>query len=364
MPPLRPAAAALALALALPLASCSTGGGPGAPATEPVREPGRTVFLPHAGVPFDGAASNGVWCATFPLAWHALGSEVLGGPLLLGSPAPAALVEGMNARPFPAAALDPASRVVVAGRYGDGVLDRIRREGREKFALDLPRAPLAPGRPEDLLAYAFLRKDLPFARPFEPFEEGIAFPGAAGRVPAFGIHGDSGAPDLAAMRGQTTVLFHGAGKDGRDMALEIRTKGGDVLLLAAVPFAGDLEGTWRSLAGVPRAAAGPLREGEVLAVPKVHFDLAHRFSEFLGAPLRNPGFEEFRVTEAMQSVLLRLDEAGVLLESEAVVEAKLSLDPEKRRFVFDRPFLLALREASSAEPYLLLWIANPDLMPR
>jgi hypothetical protein len=353
-----------ALALLAPLAACSTGGGPGASPTAPVREAGRTTFVPHAGVPFDGASRNGVWCATFPLAWHALGTEVLGGPVLLGPPAPADLVEGMNGRPFPAAALDPASRVVVAGRYGDGVLDRIRREGREKFGLDLPRSPLAPGRPEDLLAYAFLRKDLPFAVPFEPFEEGIAFPGAAGRVPAFGIHGDSGAADLDAMRGQTTVLFHGAGKSGEDMAIEIRTERGDILVLAAVPPAASLEAAWRSVLAIPRAAPGPILEGEVLAVPKIHFDLAHRFAEFPGAPLRNPGFEGFRVTEAMQSVLLRLDEAGVLLESEAVFEARLSMAPAKRRFVFDRPFLLALREAGAAEPYLLLWVANPDLMPR
>jgi hypothetical protein len=336
-------------------------------ATESIRVPGRTVFVPHAGVPFDGLTSNGVWCATFPLAWHALGDRVLKGKVDLGPPATRVLVDGMNARPFPEAALDPSSRIVEAGTLGDGVLDRIATQGREKFDLALPRTPLALTDPTDILAYAFLRKDLPFEVPFEPYPEGIGFAGADRQVPAFGLTSDSEHPDASAMRAQTSVLFHGAGTSKQDMALEIRAKGGkDVLILAAVPHRGSLEATWQGVRETPRQSGGPLIAGETLAVPKFHFDLTHRFAEFIGAPVLNPGFEDYFIVGAFQAVLFRLDEAGVLLEAEAALELKRSeeVPVPLRHFIFDRPFLIALREADAEEPYFLLWIANTDLMPQ
>ena len=36
--------------------------------------------------------------------------------------------------------------------------------------------------------------------------------------------------------------------------------------------------------------------------------------------------------------------------------------PRKRRFIFDRPFLLALKQADARVPYFLLWVGNTELL--
>jgi hypothetical protein len=283
----------------------------------------------------------------------------------LGPPAPAELVEGLNARPFPLEALDPRSFVATAGRLSDGVVERIAREGREKFRLDLPRTPLPPLGPADFVAFSFLRKHLPFDHPFESIDGGMYFAGSEVPVLAFGVTGEATGEQRIHLLRQVRVLLGGGDDDSADLVVGLSPTGGsDEILLARVAPGPTLEASWKSVA--ERIAASGTREpsfNAVLRVPKIHFDIRHRFGEIVGARFRNPGFEEGRLVEATQSILFRLDERGAVLESEALLAVGGGLERQDR-LVFDRPFLLALREAGKAEPYLLLWIANADLMPK
>jgi hypothetical protein len=272
----------------------------------------------------------------------------------------------MNAHPYPLDAVDAASCIAVAGRKGDGILERIAKEGKEKFGMDLPKRKVSLERPDDLLAYAFLRKDLPFEHPFETVESGIRFAGTEGLLPAWGINPGhrKGTGDLAAQ----VRLLHRAPADQADaFVLEFTPKGGkDRILLALVPGSPNLADAWKGVeervrAGKPRA----LRERPVLKVPRIRIDMERRYEEILGAPLANEGFKDYRVTEAAQSILFRLDEAGAVLESEAVLEAKGGdFDGRPDVFVFDRPFLVALLRKDAKEPYFLAWIANGDLLAK
>lgn len=325
-----------------------------------------TVVVPHRGVAFDPAKENAVWCATFEMAWQAFGRDVLKEPLRLGPPAPAAFVEGMNVRPYPLDAVDADSCIAVAGRKGDGILERIAKEGKEKFGLDLPKMKVTLERPDDLLAYAFLRKDLPFEHPFRPIRGGMSFAGATGSVPGWGINpGEIAATEKA--RGQVRLLSRSPSSEPDAFVLEFTPKGGgDRLLLALVPGSPDLAAAWKGVeervkAGKPRA----LKEDAILRVPRIRMDLQRRFEEILGAPLANEGFKGYRVAQAEQSILFRLDETGAVLESEAVVGAKLEETRERPDvFNFDRPFLVALVRKDAKEPYFLAWIANGELLAK
>jgi hypothetical protein len=88
------------------------------------------------------------------------------------------------------------------------------------------------------------------------------------------------------------------------------------------------------------------------------------YSELLGIPIANAA-ASLPLGAARQYVKFQLDESGARLESEGRA-AVVSLDdrePDRpRRFLFDRPFLLALQEPDSEAPYFLLWIANAELL--
>lgn len=68
-----------------------------------------------------------------------------------------------------------------------------------------------------------------------------------------------------------------------------------------------------------------------------------------------------------QYIKFQLDESGAALESRAeIVTVKLAsvnTSPDSpRQFLFDRPLLLALRQADAEAPCFLLWVANTELV--
>jgi hypothetical protein len=79
---------------------------------------------------------------------------------------------------------------------------------------------------------------------------------------------------------------------------------------------------------------------------------------------------ESRIRSARQTISFRLDETGAefIAEAESMVVGENGFDPvpfdptQPRHFVFDQPFFVALRESGKVEPYILAWIADPELM--
>ena len=101
--------------------------------------------------------------------------------------------------------------------------------------------------------------------------------------------------------------------------------------------------------------------------------IEHRFTELENQIVTNfTDGPPAKITVASETIKFRLDEVGadLLSQVEIVVvlgdfggDGETAFDPTKpRRFIFDRPFLLALREKSASQPYLLCWVAHPDIM--
>ena len=99
-------------------------------------------------------------------------------------------------------------------------------------------------------------------------------------------------------------------------------------------------------------------------VPVIEIGLDRNYDELIGAKLLNPGWESWCVTQARQEIRFRLDERGARLESTA--EMAVGADAGKpRQMIFDRPFLLMLREkddGQAKEPYLAVWIENTEVL--
>ncbi len=312
-----------------------------------------TVVVPVAAADLP-PGKNVLWCSTWQLCWDALCDDVVGGPLTVGPPAPPGFSAAMNLRSFPHGALDPASCLAMAGLVKDGIVPRIRGQLKERFGAEmLDPGPLVP---ESAVAYGYLGKSLPFEVLFEPRLGTMSFAGGTRRVAAFGINHDT--TYLEAAKALAQVRAWPVGQEG-DVILEFAVKGGrDRLLLAMVGPEGTLEGTWRkALRRIEESAGEVLGAGHDLAVPKMNFELSHRFREILGGPCSGKLSGQV-ITEARQTVRFSLDEGGAELESHAII-ASLGVPPS---IVLDRPFLIAVMEKGKRDPYLLLWIANDELL--
>jgi hypothetical protein len=110
-----------------------------------------------------------------------------------------------------------------------------------------------------------------------------------------------------------------------------------------------------------------LFNNEPFVVPQVALFVERDYDELKGVPVDNvAGGLPLHV--AKQYIRFQLDESGAVLESEArAMHVGIDDDPDRppdrpRQFVFDRPFLLALRQPKSEEPYFVMWIGNVELL--
>jgi hypothetical protein len=119
---------------------------------------------------------------------------------------------------------------------------------------------------------------------------------------------------------------------------------------------------------VDKNAKGSLYKGDTLQIPKFAFDIEHRYKELLCKDLTNAGWEDYFIAEALQKIQFKLNEEGAKLKSSAVLTVVLGDCPrgdfEHRpiKLIFDRPFLIYLKEKGAKYPYFALWVDNPELL--
>jgi hypothetical protein len=322
---------------------------------------------------------NLLWCATTQRAWDALADEVQrlsgkGPDLRLGPPAGEDLVAAMNRREFPHGDLDAASCVVESGLAGTGVvarfLERVRALGGA-FALDLSGV-----RPDEIVALAYLRKDLPFAQPFLVHEGAMAFDGGASHVAAFGMASDGTGPAQGAMLAQ--LRLHDARADGDDpdrepdeFALELRPRAdGDRIVLGRIAPPSTLVEGWRRMAALLARPETRLDAHTALWIPKIDFAATHRFRELEGALVLDapPAVPPTKVRDVREVLEFTLSEEGARLVAAVVMATNNTVGiqpgPRVRRLMFDRPFLLAMVRDGAATPYFLAWFGNDALFVR
>jgi hypothetical protein len=245
--------------------------------------------------------------------------------------------------------------------------------------------------PQDILAYAYLEKSLPFDIELDLYDRPLIFSDQAA-VQSFGIYKGDAATD------QVVILNY---RDPDDFILQLRglpqiakdieegfipegPRITDEIILAKVAPQATLRETIEVVSRRIREVARARRTGhydwseqrrtaprldsdlkETVQIPKINLNITHEYSEIVGKSLLNAGFERYFVARAVQATRFKLDEKGADLSSEGFMNISLSIhEEEPRRFVFDKPFLLFLREENDNEPYLAIWIGNSELLAK
>jgi hypothetical protein len=136
---------------------------------------------------------------------------------------------------------------------------------------------------------------------------------------------------------------------------------GKEVILAKIPFGRTLSGMIRDIDGrINLPGETRLSEIDELVIPKIKFDTEHSYNEFLGLHLRNAGFEEYFFAHMLQNIRFRLDESGA--EAVATGEIVLHKGPVSRFYIFDKPFMVILRDKDSCEPDMVVWIDNTGIL--
>ncbi len=316
-----------------------------------------TQLVVSPALPLD-PTKNVLWCGTFQLAWNEL-VRLVGEKPLFAPSSPA--VDLLNRSAFNKADLDPSSYIALADFESNQVEAKIRAALEKTFGGAaspelIPPVPVHPG-PDDFVAYAYLYKNLAFA---EPFTDGsMKFDGRP--VKSFGFPSEP-TDELT----RQVQIFDYRSPD--DFVLSIQTRStADQLILAKVAPGDTLEATVQAVLG--RMTAHPLESAsssDSLAVPKLNFDLRRHFSELEGRVFQPGPLAKVKsnlvISDAEQLVRFQLNEKGAVLKSEAVIVMRMSVAMPRHSLVFDKPFLILLKQRDSPRPYFALWVGNPALL--
>jgi hypothetical protein len=310
---------------------------------------------------------NLIYCGTFQLTWDALRDELATDEVRLAGDPP--LVTQLNSQRFPKGALSEKDYLAMAGRLDQGILQKIADERIAKFPMATFPLP-QPTALTELLAYCYLQKRLPFGTKFDRMKDSLRFRGSLGEqsVVNFGIQEfGSTEPGIERLRSQIDVLDY---VNDNNFVIRLNTLG-DHILLAKISPNDTLAATWASVAKRMKQPQGgitppPLVPAEPFAMPNLGFFIELNFNELERRAVTHPEIG-LRLAIAKQLIRFQLDESGAKLEAAAEVlfdsgPTGPPRPPDPRRFILDRPFLLALQERDTETPYLALWIDNVELM--
>jgi hypothetical protein len=332
-----------------------------------------TVVVPTLDSPLPRNKSA-IWCISFQLAWNTLASDIVGGPVHIENAA--AISERLNRAAGTPADVSPDMVYTAAGLLST-TQPVIEAEMRQRFPHASLPSLLAP--PEGaLIAFAYLRGDVRFSRPFLMNPEEMVFTDDRGRatsVKSFGIP-KSNHEVPRELREQVRVLYLSLmGEDVREWALDLcKDSEPNQVVLARVErrdsladILADLQNKIERFQTERALGRSPLEDtfdyNDRLLIPHMHWRVEHHYAELEGLDkiIDCRRFGDPYVYMALQAIDFVLDPNGSSVSSTAQVIAG---GHPSRRFIADRPFLVYLKRRDAQHPFFVMWVDNAELLSR
>ncbi|MEW6170358.1 MAG: hypothetical protein AB1472_02195 [Candidatus Omnitrophota bacterium] len=303
---------------------------------------------------------NLIYCSTFQIAWNELMDSIIKEPIKLDAYPFAA--QELNKKLTIKKDLSDDCYLAMAGFNKDGIIEKIKKALRDKFNTTMG-INVNLKNPDDILAYAFLFKNLKFENEFEVMEEPIKFksnPMFDGtNVKAFGIKNYKPGNTYD----KIVNLLDYQNEDDFIISLKSIVDKDEIILAKVSPKDSLIKTIEYVLSRINNKNASSLKEGETLQIPKIDFNIFHEFFDLENRSLLNKGWEQYILSKAIQAIRFRLDEKGAFLRSEAVIELEEGImDYSPRQFIFNKAFLICLKEKNAKYPYLAIWIDNVELL--
>jgi hypothetical protein len=324
-----------------------------------------TQLVAHPDVPLK-PTDNLIWCGTLQLAWNEA-IKLVGEKLQFTTQPP--VVDLLNRQDFTRADLNPDCYVAIANFERNHVEDQIRAALEKVFhgAASpelIPPIPDHPG-PYDFVAYAYLFKNLQFPQVFQE-NDPLNFGPANTAVKSFGFAGETKHKLPPGVFGQVKIYDY-QGPD--DFIISLKTGDPqDQLILAKVTPSETLRGTIAAvLSRINQGKMVIARQRDDLSIPKLNYDLTRNFTDLEGLTLKpgpNTPVKNLVTREVKQLVRFQLNEKGAVLKSEAVIAVAMgiAMPLDQHEMIFDKPFLILMKQANASQPYFAMWVGNASLL--
>ena len=315
-----------------------------------------------------------VYCPTFLIAWDKMG-EITGKPVELQNQP--LLAKMLNKAVLPKNVLPNNSYVAIAGPANNATKQRLLKKLSKNFGKKAPPLPSNfTNKKAVLIAYCYFQRSLSFSKKFlRSKNKSLKFTSVTGshEVQFFGA-----TKKTADIYSSQVKILNYKDKDNFSIRLDSEITN-EFIVLTKMPkpqtFMEGIErirqyfGTKKSYFYIATNNnkkvyyRNQLGEGDLLVIPIIDFSLTRNFSELCNKNFVNNGVTNLWIENAIQNIKFKLDEMGAYVKSEAKIDIFCSPEMfKKRRFIFNKPFLVTLWKENVSQPYLALWVANDDIL--
>lgn len=306
-------------------------------------------------VPVNETKGNRIWVGTFQLIWNDLVDDIIKAPVeFIDYKSP--LAESLNKKGFMTSDISDDSYYKKYGYMTPELKKEIEKNLKEKLNEKSDILDTLDWNPLNFLLYAMLKKDFEYPYEFEILKNKKFM---NEDIKAFGLYRDA----KYELRRNVRVLFYN-GKD--DFAVKLITKGNDEVILYSTNNNLTLEENYKILNKKTENYKGDraFLDEDSLMVPNINFNALYKYDEFKGKRIKN---SDFMIDTAIQTVKFKLDNKGGSLKSEAAIVLTTCALPEEkeyRDFIFNKPFILFLKEKDKNVPYFIAEFKNAELFEK
>lgn len=287
-----------------------------------------------------------VWCVTFQLVWNDFMDKIADGKPIQFKDGNPKIADELNKRLYTSGILSADSYYKVQGEITPRFKRQIERAIYKKFKEKSDILDMINWKAKDsYLFYAMLKKDFNFLTAFDKLPA-ASFDESNEKFKYFGIKSTSDKK----LRENVDVLFYNS---ENEYALRLSTKEDEDVIL----FRTEKEDSFENLYAYvnKNIRYDSFGQTDVLKVPNLIVDKTISYDELCGKKIVG---SEYIISQALQTIKLKMDEKGGSLKSEAaiaIMKTSLLPPPAKQRFfVFDKPFVLFLKENDKEKPYFAM----------
>lgn len=321
-----------------------------------------TVMVPYLDAKIQ-KGQNLVYCSTFQLAWNELRNNIIKDDIKIdGNPE---MADHLNSSHVSKGDLSEDCYVAKAGLKKDDIINTINKELRKKFgrsAVQLDSNTIE--NPDDILAYAYLNKKISFKYLFEDLGNLLKFQTESGKnsVESFGIRMYQNNAGYDKMITQVEIIDY---QSDDDFIIKLHGQNPeDEIILAKTDPEDTLQDTVQVVEKrIKSGSTCSIDANDKLWIPVINLNINNNYDELENKGINNKNFADYTIKKAVQDFRFRLNKGGADAESGAKLELTLGATlRQAKNLIFDKPFLVYLKEKDKTYPYVAIWVDNTEIM--
>ena len=313
---------------------------------------------------------NLIYCSTFQIAWNELCNKHAMGTLEIEK-APN-YVKKLNELYKQQPLLSEDSYLAMAGTGAENIVDKINEAVGKKFG-HLNKDELPPKLnfnllPKDIVAFAYLYKNLEFEKPFNITKpiymkcQNKIFKAAAYGYDLNDVHDEE-------FGKQFEVLYHKPKLKNDYTSIEVVLKlisknTTEEIIISTLPAGKTIKDTYDCINKAINSYKKERYIISLLQIPKMNFNILHSYNELAGKKILNKPIKNYLIRKAIQKFAFILNENGSKIAVYAFWEYYGIVNIRTVPITIECPFVIYLKDKTQSIPYFMAYVATPELLVR